>query len=119
MEIPPHDVRDLTSYGYEGVTKTVDTIEENNLDSTEDVTRFYRMEPIQMRSINTEMVPMNLYLLAVNILSCLLPYSLLICNHFSRKVILQTRIFFSGWRPRKKIQVFRTTFFWVSNQKKI
>ena len=35
------------------VTKTVsDTIEENNLDSTEDVTRFYQMEPIQMRSIN-------------------------------------------------------------------
>ena len=29
------------------VTKTVsDTIEENNLDSTEDVTRFYQMEPI-------------------------------------------------------------------------
>ena len=51
------------------VIKTVsDTIEENNLDSTEDVTRFYWMEPIQMRSINTKMAPMNLYLLAVNIL---------------------------------------------------
>ena len=44
------------------VIKTVsDTIEENNLDSTEDVTRFYRMEPIQMRSISTKVAPMNLY----------------------------------------------------------
>ena len=30
------------------------------------------------------------------------PSSLLICNHFSRKVVLQTQIFFSDWRPRKK-----------------
>ena len=37
----------------------------------------------------------------------------LICNHFSRKVVLQTRIFFlvrEKWLTRKKILVCRTTF---------
>ena len=44
-------------------TKTdSDTIEENNLDSQEDVTRFYRLEPIQMRSINAKVSSINPYL---------------------------------------------------------
>ena len=43
----------------------------------------------------------------------------LICNHFSRKVVLQTRIFFSGWRKVVlQIRIFFSGLRKVVDQKK-
>ena len=41
------------------------------------------------------------------------PFHLLIYNHFSRKVVLQTRIFFSGWRK----VVLQTPIFFLVQEK--
>ena len=46
-----------------------------------------------------------------------LTISLLICNHFSRKVVLQTRIFFLVGEPNKKVGLYyKSTFFQVGEK---
>ena len=53
----------------------------------------------------------------LNMCNQIKPSSLLICNHFSRKVVLQTQIFFLIGDPEKKVGLYyKPTFFQVGEK---